>query len=207
MDNILQAVFNGFFLALGLIIPLGAQNAFVLNQGVRSKKYLSVLPVVITASLSDTFLILVAVSGVSMLLLHFFWVKILLLMFGILFMVYVGIVSWKEASVPSNPDQFKEATVYSKVLSTLFISLFNPYAILDTVGVIGVSSTIYHGISKTAFTVACVFVSWMWFFLLAGVGKFVRKIKSFYHFQNKISAIIIWVNAIFLIINLFSEMY
>ncbi|RZH87840.1 amino acid transporter, partial [Staphylococcus aureus] len=45
----MQPVLHGILLALGLILPLGAQNVFVFNQGANQKKMINALPVVITA--------------------------------------------------------------------------------------------------------------------------------------------------------------
>lgn len=64
----IQPVLHGILLALGLILPLGAQNVFVFNQGANQKKMINALPVVITAGLCDTFLIIIAVLGVSLIL-------------------------------------------------------------------------------------------------------------------------------------------
>lgn len=57
----LQPIVHGVLLALGLILPLGAQNVFVFNQGANQKKFTKALPVIITAGLCDTFLITIAV--------------------------------------------------------------------------------------------------------------------------------------------------
>ena len=50
----LQPLIHGLLLALGLILPLGAQNVFVFNQGA-NQKISKALPVIITAGLCDTF--------------------------------------------------------------------------------------------------------------------------------------------------------
>ena len=64
----LQPLIHGLLLALGLILPLGAQNVFVFNQGANQKKISKALPVIITAGLCDTFLIVIAILGVSLIL-------------------------------------------------------------------------------------------------------------------------------------------
>ena len=69
------AVLHGIILALGLIIPLGVQNVFVFNQGALQPTYIKALPVVITAAICDTILIVSAVSGVSLLVLTFGWLE------------------------------------------------------------------------------------------------------------------------------------
>ena len=65
-----EAIIHGIILAFGLIIPLGVQNVFVFNQGA-SQPNIWRAPVVLTASICDTLLILIAVQGVSLVLLTF----------------------------------------------------------------------------------------------------------------------------------------
>ena len=65
-----EAIIHGIILAFGLIIPLGVQNVFVFNQGA-SQPNIWRRSVVLTASICDTLLILIAVQGVSLVLLTF----------------------------------------------------------------------------------------------------------------------------------------
>jgi L-lysine exporter family protein LysE/ArgO len=62
---VLTAFTHGFILALGLILPLGAQNVFVFQQGATQHRFFQALPAVITAAVCDTALIILAVLGVS----------------------------------------------------------------------------------------------------------------------------------------------
>jgi L-lysine exporter family protein LysE/ArgO len=198
MTHVVAAFVNGFLLALGLILPLGAQNSFILNQSSREKHYWHTLPIVITAALSDTFLILLAVFGVSIVLMQIFWLRIGLLIFGVLFMVYVGWVSWR-AVFTLQVDQDHNLSIKRKIIFALSVSILNPYAILDTVGVIGTSSILYVGFVKIAFITACIVVSWLWFFSLAALGRVLRRFEKLYQYQGKISAVIIWLNAFILL--------
>ena len=64
-SNMFTVVIHALLLAFGLILPLGVQNVFVFNQGANQRTIKQALPVVVTASVCDTILILVAVLGVS----------------------------------------------------------------------------------------------------------------------------------------------
>ncbi|MGJ7921095.1 LysE/ArgO family amino acid transporter [Neobacillus sp. LXY-4] len=197
----ISAAIHGFILALGLILPLGVQNVFVFNQGASHKKLVNALPVVITAAICDTFLITLAVLGFSVVVLGIQWIKLTLLIGGIVFLFYMGFVIWK--SKPSlQTDISKIMTPRKQMLFAASVSLLNPHAIMDTIGVIGTSSISYIGQGKIVFTLSCIFVSWIWFFGLAiagrAVGNFDRKGK-FLTALNKISAIIMWGTAIYLI--------
>ncbi|WP_325176806.1 LysE/ArgO family amino acid transporter [Paenibacillus alkalitolerans] len=89
------AAFHGFILALGLILPLGVQNFFVFSQGATRKNIINVMPVVVTASICDTLLILLAVLGVSLIIMSFVWLKSFLIIAGFTFLIYMGIVTWR----------------------------------------------------------------------------------------------------------------
>ena len=70
-----EAILHGIIFAFGLIVPLGVQNVFVFNQGALQPTFVRALPVVVTAGICDTILIVAAVSGVSLLVLTFAWLE------------------------------------------------------------------------------------------------------------------------------------
>jgi len=195
------AFFHGILLAFGLILPLGVQNLFVFNQGTIQSKFSRVLPVVCTASICDTILILVAVQGVSLILLTFNWVKITLLVIGFLFLIYMGWNTWNYKPI-NNINQPELASVKKQVVFAITVSLINPHAILDTIGVIGTSSINYIGHDKSLFTLACILVSWCWFFSLATIGRLIGKQKKFSAWIvliNKASAFFMWGSAVYML--------
>jgi hypothetical protein len=85
-----SAFLHGYLLSFGLILPLGPQNVFVFSQGATQPKWRRALPVVVTASFADTLLILVAVLGVSAMVLTVPWVKIVLGVIGVCFLLTIG---------------------------------------------------------------------------------------------------------------------
>ena len=94
-----EAIIHGIILAFGLIIPLGVQNVLSLTK-VRANQTFGGRPVVLTASICDTLLILIAVQGVSLVLLTFSWLTNSLYIIGFFFLLYMGFVIWR--SSPSN---------------------------------------------------------------------------------------------------------
>lgn len=197
---------HGFILSLGLILPLGVQNIFVFSQGVMQPSLARSLPVVITAAFSDTILILLAVGGVSLLVLSHDWVRWGLTVVGIIFLCYMGWITWSNTASEVNQLQcHSDWTVKRQVLFAMSVSLLNPHAILDTIGVIGTSSLAYSGLEKSVFTFSCVAVSWLWFLSLAAAGRCLqsmRNAEAFLPTLNRISAVIIWASAIYLSFNL-----
>jgi L-lysine exporter family protein LysE/ArgO len=198
------ALLHGIALAFGLILPLGAQNVFVFSQGASQPNFKRVLPVILTASLCDTLLILLAVIGVSVIVLTVPILQTVIFSIGLLFLLYMGWSIWK--SEPTGVNQ-KEAALppRKQIMFALSVSLLNPHAILDTIGVIGTSSLSYTGTEKIAFTAACIFISWIWFLGLAIVGKVVGQFDTegkLLKVINKVSALIIWAVAVYIAIQL-----
>jgi L-lysine exporter family protein LysE/ArgO len=198
-----EAFIHGFILAFGLILPLGVQNVFVFNQGVLQKRFIHALPVVLTASLCDTLLITLAVLGVSLVVLGSFWIKTILLSVGIVFLLYMGWSTWK--SIPENGNNENTSkenfTPFKQIAFSASVSLLNPHAIMDTVGVIGTSSLRYNGVEKIAFALASILVSWIWFTGLAVAGRITGELDKSGRLMtvlNKISALVMWGAAIYI---------
>jgi L-lysine exporter family protein LysE/ArgO len=192
----LAAFIYGFIFALGLIIPLGAQNIFVFNQGASQKHFYQALPVILTASLCDTLLIVLAVSGVSLIVLKMEWLKIVIYVVGLTFLLYMARSIWR-TKAPTVDTIAKPLSTKKQVLFAVSVSLLNPHAIIDTVAVIGTNSLNFSGNARIAYTVACIFVSFIWFFFLAIMGKTIHRLNtsgSLINAINKVSAVILlWV--------------
>jgi L-lysine exporter family protein LysE/ArgO len=205
---VIEPFIHGFILALGLILPLGVQNVFIFNQGALQPRYMNVLPVVITASLCDTLLISVSVLGVSLLILGSFWIKFILIGGGVIFLVYMGWTTWNSKPNNQRNSDVERLLLKKQILFTASVSLLNPHAIIDTVGVIGTNAIKYQGEEKIIFAVTCIMVSWIWFIGLSLVGRVIGKIDKsgkFLLVLNKISAIIMWAAAVYLVFSLINK--
>ncbi|WP_077212784.1 LysE/ArgO family amino acid transporter [Bacillus dakarensis] len=202
----ISSIIHGIILAFGLILPLGVQNVFVFNQGATQPKFRRALPVILTASICDTLLISLAVLGISVIVLGVYWIKFILLTVGVIFLLFMGYTTWRSKPVSNSSDE-KALAPKKQIVFAMSVSLLNPHAIMDTIGVIGTSSISYSGIEKLGFTLACIIVSWIWFFTLAFIGRQVGRLTNsgeFITLLNKISALIMWGTAIYLLITLFS---
>ncbi|MDG0791036.1 LysE family transporter [Cohnella ginsengisoli] len=202
----LHVVINAFLLALGLILPLGAQNVFVFNQGALQPRYVRALPITITASVCDTLLISLAVFGVSAIALGIAWIKISLISVGVLFLLYMGRVIWRSKPAAANGGQAEGLGARRQIALTASLSLLNPHAIMDAVGVIGTSALRYDGWDKLAFALTSIAVSWLWFHGLALAGRIAGKADPSGRFLvalNKSSALLMWGTAIYLALSLF----
>ena len=199
----LSAFLHGYLLSFGLILPLGPQNVFVFSQGATQPQLRRAMPVVLTASLADTALILISVLGVSAVVLTIPWVKLVLGVIGVCFLLTIGWVTWRSPVHEADATRLAHQwPLRRQIIFALSVSLLNPHAILDTVGVIGTSSLAYLGLERIAFTAACVLNSWVWFFMLAVAGRWLGTIGSVRFWLNRVSAIIIWLSAAYLVYNL-----
>ncbi|PIJ97498.1 LysE/ArgO family amino acid transporter [Lysinibacillus sphaericus] len=195
----MEAFLHGIILAFGLILPLGVQNVFVFSQGATQPTIWRALPASLTAAICDTLLILLAVFGLSIIVLQFEWLRITLMSVGILFLLYMGYTIWRSSPVTGNKSE--ALPVKKQILFALSVSLLNPHAILDTIGVIGTSALKYSGTEQFIFTTACVLISWLWFFGLTVTGSSFQKLDSSGNVMrnfNRCSAIFIWATACYL---------
>lgn len=201
-----QALFHGIILAFGLILPLGVQNIFIFNQGVVQDRWIRVLPVVITAALCDTFLILLAVLGVSAIVLTFTWVKFALVAAGVLFLFYMGWITWNTQTISSkSSNNDGNWTIRRQLIFAITVSLLNPHAIIDTIGVIGTTSLTFQSNDRILFTIGTIVTSWVWFLVLSFLGRLVGitdRTGTLSQIINKFSALIMWGSAIYLIYSL-----
>lgn len=197
------AFLHGFVLSAGLILPPGAQNVFLINQGTNHKKFIHTLPAIITAGLSDTLLIILSVAGVSLIILSIPALQLAMYIIGFCFLTYMAITLWfvkpETAHAPAKLNPFKQ------IGFALSVSLLNPHAILDTVGIIGTNSTAYTGSDLLVFTLSCIAVSWIAFVILVFFGRILGSIDKngkIIVYINKISAAVIFIIACVLFINI-----
>ncbi|MGK9043872.1 LysE/ArgO family amino acid transporter [Mammaliicoccus vitulinus] len=198
------AFLHGFLLALGLILPLGAQNVFIFNQGANHKSLRKTVPVIITAGLCDTLLIVLAILGVSLVLLSLPILQLIVYIIGFVFLIYMAISLWNEK--PQNLEYQSPMSAKKQIGFAMSVSLLNPHAIMDTIGVIGTSASIYDGMDKWIFSISTIAVSWLWFILLAFLGKMigsVDKTGKWIVYLNKLSSVIIVIVALIILKNIF----
>lgn len=202
----MQTFLHGFILSFGLILPLGVQNIFVFSQGSTQQNLFKALPSAITAAFCDTLLIILAIFGVSMIVLKFEWIRMSLQVVGVLFLLYMGKVIWSSSA--TDLQEKPSLPMKKQIVFSLSVSLLNPHAILDTIGVIGISALKYTRFQQIIFAIACISVSWIWFFglMIAGAGMKKLHISSrFFLLLNKLSALFIWGTSVYLLISLFSN--
>ena len=159
-----SAFLEGFALSFGLILAIGAQNAFVIRQGLlRSHLFL----VCFICAVSDATLIFLGVYGFGSWLSSDEGAKLVVTCFAALFMFIYGCLRVKSAL---NPEALQIDTTTTSTgsiaLTTLAFTWLNPHVYLDTILLIGGASTRYLGTERNLFAVGAAFASFIFFFSL-----------------------------------------
>jgi L-lysine exporter family protein LysE/ArgO len=173
----LSAFLTGFILGFSLILAIGAQNSFVLRQGLMGRH---VFTVALFCSLADALLISVGVAGISIFLNNYIdlvsdW------LFGIsaIWLTGYGLMRLRDA-VKGNSALVIESASTNGLISTLSIlavlTFANPHVYLDTVVLIGSVSQQFPGNIKVAYVLGASLASFVFFFSLAYGAKFLSPI-------------------------------
>jgi len=162
---VLSIALEGFAISLGLIVAIGAQNAFVLRQGlIRSHIFV----VCCICAISDATLIAAGVLGVGAWLAEYeqgaFWIS----MAAIAFLVVYGILRVKSALDPQamSISESGENNLSTVVFTTLAFTWLNPHVYLDTLVLLGSASSRYDGPEREFFGIGAALASFIFFFSL-----------------------------------------
>jgi L-lysine exporter family protein LysE/ArgO len=159
---------DGLLTGLSLIVAIGAQNAFVLRQGLRKEH---VGPVVAICALSDFALILAGVSGVGALVRHAAWALEAVRWFGVAFLIGYGLSAAWRARRPAaltTGDGSRPGTPLPPTIGrTLALTWLNPHVYLDTVVLLGSIANTHGPAGRWWFAAGCCVASTLWF---AGLG-------------------------------------
>lgn len=160
----LAAVIAGFVLGGSLIIAIGAQNAFILRQGLIPRH---VFPLVLFCAVSDASLILAGVAGfgeaikaVPALLKAIQWG-------GAAFLLWYGFMAFRRAMTPSAmpTDDADGLDLKSALAQCAAFTWLNPHVYLDTVILVGGISTTF-GDTRWWYAAGAATASFVWFFAL-----------------------------------------
>ena len=175
----LNAFLTGFILGFSLILAIGAQNSFVLRQGLMGRH---IFIVALFCSLSDALLISIGVAGISIFLNSYIdlvsdW------LFGIsaIWLAGYGLLRLKDAVIGKSILIAENSSVNGLVstLSFLVVLTFaNPHVYLDTVFLIGSVSQQFYGNTKLAYAIGASLASFVFFFSLAYGAKFLSPIMK-----------------------------
>ena len=165
--------FEGLSLGLGLIIAIGAQNAFVLKQGIRKR---FVFATATMCTFIDAALITAGVLGLGAVINGTLWLLFTVTAAGALFLLWYGVKSFVAAFNPKilTDDVNGEgagSSLRTTVLVVLALSFLNPHVYLDTVIMVGGIGARHPTPQRPSFILGAASASAIWFFSLAyGAG-------------------------------------
>jgi len=175
----LSAFLTGFILGFSLILAIGAQNSFVLRQGLMGRHVFSVA---LFCSIADAFLISIGVAGISIFLNNYIdlvsdW------LFGIsaIWLAGYGLLRVRDAVIGKSVLITENSSSNGLVSTLSFLAVLtfaNPHVYLDTVVLIGSVSQQFSGNTKFAYVLGASIASFVFFFGLAYGAKFLSPIMQ-----------------------------
>ena len=175
----LPAFLTGFVLGFSLILAIGAQNSFVLRQGLMVRH---VFTVALFCSLSDALLISIGVAGISIFLNNYIdLVSDWLIGISAIWLAGYGLLRLRDA-INGKSFLIAENSSVNGLVSTLsflaILTFANPHVYLDTVVLIGSVSQQFPGNNKLAYVLGASLASFVFFFSLAYGAKFLSPIMQ-----------------------------
>lgn len=200
----LATFLSGLGTGAGLIIALGAQNAFVLRQGLLRQH---VLPVVLVCIGGDILCICAGVAGMGALIRTNEWLLEFFRWGGALFLTVYGISAARRAASGNGSMEISEVGACSfmkAITSCLAFTFLNPHVYLDTVVLLGSIAAQYGEDLKWTFASGALTASVLWF---TGLGFGARLLLPI--FQNRkawrildtLIALVMWAIALTLVLN------
>jgi len=191
---------TGFFTALGLIFAIGAQNAFVLRQGLRGQH---VLAVCLTCAISDAILITAGVAGAGVLTMRLPWLDPLMRIAGAIFLVWYGARSLRAAlssgdALIVTANDGSAQSLSTVLVTCLALTWLNPHVWLDTVVLLGAISTQFPGL-EISFTAGAITASSTFFMALGYGAAWLRPLfarPSAWRLLELVVAIVMWAIAL-----------
>ena len=169
---------QGLIIGSSLIIAIGPQNLFVINQGLKKT---FVFTVVLFCSLSDSILIIIGINLSSAIVAINPNTIIILKILGGIWLVFYGLNKIRHVNKIRNLQNIEKIeSDFKKILITLFLITYaNPHVYLDTIVLIGSISTNFN--SQLFFGIGAVMASFIFFFALGYLSKLLSK----YIYSNK----------------------
>lgn len=160
----MASFFVGFATSLSLIVAIGAQNAFVLRQGIRNEH---VLPVVLFCAAADFTLIAAGIAGVGALITEHPQLTTAVRYGGAVFLVGYGLLAARRAIRPTvlTPTDQGPAQLRAVLMTCAALTFLNPHVYLDTVVLLG-SLANQEGDRRWVFGAGAAVASATWFFAL-----------------------------------------
>ncbi|TEW56201.1 amino acid transporter [Psychromonas sp. RZ22] len=197
----LSTYFTGLSLMATLIMPIGMQNAFVLNQGIKRQYHLFVASF---CSVADILFMSIGVWGGGKIFNAYPWLLLGIGLIGSIFMLYYGFLCFKSAFKGENnlKTDNKNRSFKAIVLACCAFTILNPHVYIDTIVILGGFAANLAPQERPWFVFGGVSASFIWFFSLALLGQKLAPILSKPRSQQIIDLVIgtmMWILAVYLL--------
>lgn len=193
---------TGLGIGLSLILAIGAQNAFVLRQGLKGEH---VLPVCLACALSDAILIILGVTSFGQIARVLPWLDPLMRYGGAAFLAWYGARSMLAALRSADSLAIDQAgparALVPTLLTCLALTWLNPHVYLDTVVLLGTISAQFEG-QQATFAAGAITASFLFFFSLGLGAALLRPIfarPASWRILEGAIAVVMWAIALKLI--------
>jgi L-lysine exporter family protein LysE/ArgO len=161
----IPAFIQGFLLGGSLIIAIGAQNAFILRQGLL-RQHVFILCLI--CAMSDALLIALGVAGLGTLISSSPILIKAVTIGGAIFLFSYAFIAFRRAMNPTSMHASREGSKSLKgaIAACLAFTFLNPHVYLDTVVLLGSLSAKYEGAARFAYAEGAMTASFVWFFSL-----------------------------------------
>lgn len=172
-----SAFLTGFATGFSLILAIGAQNAFVLRQGLIGAH---VFPLCLLCALSDAVLIAAGVAGFGALVSFVPWFPDAMALAGAAFLFVYAIIRLRTALRGDYAMVLngKSASLGATLLTAAAFTWLNPHVYLDTLGLVGAVSTQFADSAQLAFGAGAVLASFVFFFSLGYGARWLAPIMQ-----------------------------
>lgn len=197
----LVALLKGLATSAGLIVAIGAQNAFVLAQGLKREHH---WPVAWLCFLFDAVLITAGTVGVGALVSQSDFLMTSFRWLGACFLFAFGLRSFYASYSPKRIEESEDRTLSLKaaLVTTAVVTLFNPHAYLDTLVLIGSIGGQYAEIERYWFTGGAISFSFIWFFGIAYGARYLRPVfqsRNAWRILDLMIGVVMWAIAVSLL--------
>ena len=191
------AFMSGAITGGGLIVAVGAQNSFLLEQSLK-RHY--AFPLALLFILSDALSIIMGAFGVGLLIAANEWLLEVSRWAGVLFLVWFAYSKWRASFMDEQlilQQSAQRLPLGPLLLMSLAVTWLNPHFYLDTMILMGSLANQWQD-TKWQFVLGGVFASLIWFLGLALVGKMCARWlekAAFWRWFNRFNAVLIWAIA------------
>lgn len=174
-ESEMTAFVSGFSTGAGLIVAIGAQNAFVLTQSVKRNHHFKVA---LVCAIFDVLFIMTGVAGVGTFVASNPTLMKIATWGGAAFLFWYGFLSLRSAFSARRMElnEKTDSSVKKTLLATLAVTVLNPHVYLDTVLLVGSISAGFIGSGRYVFGLGASTASIVWFFALVLFGSALARV-------------------------------